>query len=49
MPIFKRLIYIHYVQSLADVLKIAEFTLHSIYNTYIMNIIKMDETSLILV
>ena len=31
MPIFKNLIFIHYVQSLTDAMKIAKFILHSIY------------------
>ena len=31
MPIFNKIIFIHYVQSLAAVMKIAKFILHSIY------------------
>ena len=32
MPVFKKIISIHYVQSLAAVMKIAKFILHSIYH-----------------
>ena len=31
MPIFKKIFFIHYVQSLAAVMKIAKFILHSIF------------------